>query len=207
MPSTILSYSIVADSATATGLKWDTPAAGGGITLISETVASTNSSLSLTSIPGTYKQLLLVWSGITHSGTGSQFIIRFNNSSGTYGGSAISALGSTTVGRGYNDSSINLDGATQNSPFGISANFSAGDPNAHANGKLLIDNYASTTKNKAFYTTWGYYNNAAAQYASAKIDGYFPDNTAITSIDVVRVGGSATFSNANSTTIRLYGLS
>ena len=191
----------------ATAPEWATPASGGGMTLISETVASGLSSLSLSSIPGTYKQLLLVWHGITHSGTGSRFVIRFNNSSGAYGGSAISALGATTIGRGYNHNAVELDGGTNSAPFGVSANFSASDQNAHANGQLLLDDYASTTKYKGFYTTWGYYNNSAAVYTSAKVDAYFLDTSAITSVDIVRIGGSATFSNATNTTIRLYGVS
>ncbi|NDB60722.1 hypothetical protein EB001_20095, partial [bacterium] len=48
-------YTLVADSAEATGLKWAT-ASSGGMTLISETVASANSSISFTSL-GSYKQL------------------------------------------------------------------------------------------------------------------------------------------------------
>jgi hypothetical protein len=182
-------------------------ASGGGLTLISETVASANSSLSFTGIAGSYKQLLLVWHGITHSTTGSRFIIRFNNSSGAYGGSAISALGGTTIGRGYNHNAVELDGSPNSAPFGVSANFSASDQNAHANGQLLLDNYASATKYKGFYSTWGYYNNSAAVYTSAKVDAYFLSTSAITSIDIVRVDGSATFSNATNTTIRLYGVS
>jgi len=60
---------------------WATPAAAGGMTLISETVLSANSGLNLTSIPGTYKQLLLLWFGVKHSANGSTFNLRLNNDS------------------------------------------------------------------------------------------------------------------------------
>ncbi len=69
---------LTADSTTATGLKWATPAAG-GMTLISETTASALSSLSLSSIPGTYKQLILAWSGFYHSDSATRFNLRFNS--------------------------------------------------------------------------------------------------------------------------------
>jgi hypothetical protein len=56
---------LVADSSTATGLKWDTPASGGGMTLISTTSLTSGSTATLSSIPQTYKHLLLVISDVT----------------------------------------------------------------------------------------------------------------------------------------------
>ena len=69
--------SIVADSATATGLKWDTPAAGGGMTLISTTTL-TSSSVTLSSIPTTYKNLQLIVRNYKPSVDGNGFQIRVN---------------------------------------------------------------------------------------------------------------------------------
>jgi len=179
--------------------------ASGGMTLISEQVASANSSLSFSSIAGTYKQLLLVWSGIYHSTTGSVFAIRFNNSTNTYWGNAIRAEGSTVSGAGVNSTSICISSSL--APFGESANFSTTDVNAQANGTLLIDNYASTTKYKGFNASYGYYNNAAPAYTSVNMNAANSDTAAITSIDIVRLSGSATFTNSSNTSIRLYGIS
>ena len=66
---------LAVNSSTATGLEWQTPSAG-GITLISDTVASSNSSLTLGSIPATYKELYLVWSGVYLSDNATRFDIR-----------------------------------------------------------------------------------------------------------------------------------
>jgi len=71
---------LTADSTTATGLKW-AAVASGGMTLISETVASALSSLSFSSL-GSYKQLVLIYSGIRHSDNATVFAMRFNNNSG-----------------------------------------------------------------------------------------------------------------------------
>jgi len=186
---------------------WQT-ASSGGMTLISETVASANSSLSLSSIPGTYKQLMLVWSGIYHSGTGSNFVIRFNNSSSTYWGSGLGSSSSSASAFGYNETSITKQIAGVDvSPFGTSANFSTTDVNAQANGVLIIDDYASTTKYKHFETSYGFYHNAATTYVSLKLNAANSDTAAITSIDVVRASGTATFTNRTNTSIRLYGIS
>jgi hypothetical protein len=82
VPSTILSYSIVADSAEATGLKWDTPAAGGGMTLIS-TTAMTGASITLSSIPQTYKNLNLIIRNPLPANDNVILSMRFNGDSGT----------------------------------------------------------------------------------------------------------------------------
>jgi hypothetical protein len=182
------------------------PASISGMTLIQEQTASANSGLSFTSIPSTYKQLLLMWSGIYHSTTGSQFVIRFNNDSTTqYRGNAIVAAASTVVGRSVNEVSVRA--GDDAAPFGVSANLNSTDFNLAAVGTLLVDNYASTTKVKTFFTQFGFYDNSATRYDSAQINGTFNTQTAITSIDIVRITGSATFTNITDSSIRLYGIS
>jgi hypothetical protein len=186
-----------------------TPAVpGGGMTLISETVANANSSLSFSSIPGTYKQLLLVWNGIYHSTTGSNFCIRFNNSSGVYNQSSLSGRNSTILAIGSSFSAVKLEtGGVVIAPFGQAVTNSTTDVYVQAAGHLLVDNYASTSKIKGYYTSYGYYNNSAGEWTSIKMDGSTDVTAAITSIDIVRLAGSATFTNATNTTIRLYGVS
>jgi len=55
-----------------------TPAAGGGMTLIATATPSGATSLSFTSIPGTYKHLVVMWSDVTQSAAG-YWNIRCNN--------------------------------------------------------------------------------------------------------------------------------
>jgi hypothetical protein len=57
---------------------WTTPAAGGGMTLIATATPSAASSLSFTSIPGTYKHLMLVWNNVFQSVNNQSWHITVN---------------------------------------------------------------------------------------------------------------------------------
>jgi len=71
---------LVADSTASTGLKWATPASGGGMTLISTTTATgTAGTVDLTSIPGTYKNLILTVSNYYNSVTNTGCYLRINS--------------------------------------------------------------------------------------------------------------------------------
>jgi len=59
---------LTADSAEATGLKWATPAGGGGITLLS-TTNLTSTSTTISSISGSYRNLYVIVEGVYSSGT------------------------------------------------------------------------------------------------------------------------------------------
>jgi hypothetical protein len=185
---------LTADSSTATGLKWATPSSG-GMTLISEQSASASTSIVFSSIPGTYKQIFLIWGGL-YTSDNSDFALRINNDSGSNymrmrwgvaGGSFTSASGSAT--------SIYtlITNATSSTDI-----FSSGM------GYLLIDNYSSTTKTKRFNSQRTFYNgnNTAEDYI-----GIWNSTSAITSLDIVRTGGTGTFTNMTNTSIRLYGVS
>lgn len=71
---------LTADSTTATGLKWAT-VAGGGMTVIASGTLS-GSSITISSIPQTYRNLQLVMRN-TLMGTGNAPSIRFNGDTGT----------------------------------------------------------------------------------------------------------------------------
>ena len=190
---------LTADSTTATGLKWATPAAG-GMTLISETTASSLTSLSFSSIPGTYKQLLLTWSGLSTPSESTTFFIRLNNSSSlVYAQSGLVAAGGTPA--------VSLSRNTEIGSNGLIRNATGTTLDLLPKGYLIIDNYASTTRFKNYS-----YNNSFRRPATGDdwleiIEGVFSSTSAITSIDIVRTTGSGTFNNATSTSIRLYGIS
>jgi hypothetical protein len=192
---------LVADSAEATGLKWATPASGGGMTLISETVASALTTLSLSSIPQTYKQLLLVWNGIGVSASTTQFSIRLNNNSSAVYAEAVGFMTNTNP-----DVEIGAKTSMANG-YSFASGASSANLQEKANGMLLIDNYASSTKLKFYHIETSYYDAGNTNRTFVEGSGTFNSTTAITSIDVVRLSAGGTFSNSTNTTIRLYGLS
>lgn len=180
-----------------------------GMTLISETVANANSSISFSSIPGTYKQLVLAWSGINHSTTGSDFSLRFNNDStaSAYETQGLRVRGTTIDLAANQFTSLAADFSETNTiyPFGSSTNLSFS--RTASAGYLIIDNYASTTKYKPVNVNFNYYNNSAFVYVSARNWSMWNNTSAITSLDIVRLSGTATISNTTNTSIRLYGVS
>jgi hypothetical protein len=193
---------LTADSSTATGLKWATPAAG-GITLITETVASANTSISFSSIPQTYKQLLLVWSGIYHTVADSDFVLRFNNAStSSYGEGYIVGIASVTSGQG---TGTYVAGAASWPTFGSVT--SSANLNGGSKGFLLIDNYTSTTKLKPYDFVGSYRESQVGRNYAYSGSGTFDSTSAITSLDIVRTAGTGAMTNVTNTTIRLYGLS
>jgi hypothetical protein len=190
----------------ATAPEWALPAPGGGLTLITETVASTNSSISFTGISGSYKQLLLVWQGIQHSISGSKFTIRLNNdSSALYSFTQSGIENQTATSQELNNQTDIGDATNDRVPFGLDATGST--YSLAVKGQLLIDNYASTSKFKYFDVTWGNAISSTSNNKAFRHYGTYRSTSAITSVDIVRLTGSATLSNLSDTSIRLYGIS
>jgi len=176
-------------------------AASGGMTLLSDTVASANSSISFSSL-GSYKQLLMVWSGIYHSDNTTRFNLRFNNdASNIYAQKNFGFNGSSVTCGGQNRTSVGGDALVV---FG----YGTGDstlPNT-CYGSILIDNYTSTTRSKFYNLIGAYYDNASGA-VQQNILGNYNTTTAITSLDIFRATGTGTISNVANTSIRLYGIS
>ena len=194
---------LTADSTASTGVAWAT-ASSGGMTLISETTASALSSLSLSSIPQTYKALMLVWSGIYHSTTFGEFVVRLNNNSGSNYSEIYE--GNINGNFGTGNTALTAIGATSYTmPFGRSVTGTALVD--AAKGFLYIDNYQSTTKLKTYKYETGFYQSATGNNCSVRAVGVFNSTSAISSIDIINQNNSATFSNVTNTSIRLYGVS
>jgi hypothetical protein len=193
---------LTADSSTATGVKW-AAASSGGMTLISNTVASALSSLSLSSIPSTYKNLMLTWSGINHSAANTEFNIRLNNDSGTnYDVSQVTRDGTGNYERFQTLNSISDDNYT---PFGYDVNLT--NSIYLVKGFILIENYASTSLYKNITGSWAFKPNQFSLRTTYFLNTTYKSTSAINSIDIIRTTGTATFSNAANTSIRLYGIS
>jgi hypothetical protein len=207
-------YTLVADSAEATGLKWAAAASGGGMTLISEQTASASSSITFGSISGSYKQLLLVWSGIYVSALGNVFSLRFNNDSGgnysVFDGQ-MTDYPINTGGSGAKDGSNSSTDATDtvnfsNGPFGYNTTGSS-NYNQQSMGTCLIDNYSSTSKYKYYAVDWCHHIDGTTTGVSSQVKAVYKSTSAITSLDIFRQTGAGTFSNNTNTSIRLYGIS
>jgi hypothetical protein len=194
---------LLAVNSGATAPEWVAAPESGGITLITETTASALSSLVFSSIPSTYKELLLVWDGLTCSDASTRFEIRLNNNSGTVYFNKLFAF--TASGTLTTNSGESL-GANENATMAM-VNTNPSNLDQRWAGTLRIYNYSSATKKKRYdYQTAGY-NNSTGAPRGGSIIGTFDDTTAISSIDIFRGNGSGTFSNATNTSIRLYGIS
>jgi hypothetical protein len=186
---------------------WATPAGGGGFTLISEVSASAASAISFTSISGSYKHLVLVWDGLQHSTTGSDFTTRLNNdATALYQNRTFGANGSTLVNNaGASELSMGTAFGGGFSLMGTSANVSSSNVNAPM-GTLWIYDYASASKFKQYQALGGFYNNTATSHTNYTVNGIYSSTTAVTRLDIVRLSGSATLTNNADTSIRLYGV-
>jgi hypothetical protein len=184
---------LTADSSTATGLKWATAAAG-GMTLISTTNLATLSTVTLSSIPSTYKNLYIVFRNVVTNTIEQQTYMRFN--------------GDTTANRHIDrDSTVWYDGATgtfnetrittkvfsQRTVSGTDLNL----------GTYEIFDYANTSTWKALLgrVVQTNYNNKAV-VMTQQVTGVYNQTTAISSLQIFPASG--TFESG---TVLLYGVS
>jgi hypothetical protein len=183
---------------------WATPAAGGGLTLITEQVLSASTGYQFTGL-GSYKQLLLVWSGLTESGSGDWDLRLNNDSSATVYNTAGLGAYNTTIWQ--NQAAGSSLCSPSNAPLFTQGGYNPTEYYSNGMGELYIDNYTSSTKLKRY---WGFTTFRDGPDNSKKymtFNGIYNDVTAITTLDIVRLSGSATMSNAANTSIRLYGIS
>lgn len=181
---------LTADSTTATGLKWATAASGGGWTELA-TGSITTSNISLTSISGSYKQLILILREFAVSSGGANILMRLNGETGYEYQNMDAATGT------YD--------STQNSITIIgSVDTTAGDDNFT---QITFLDYANTvTKKMCLITTMAgrngldhyqqNYRNAAAAFNGSPLGG------AITSISIFTSTGTL----ASSGNYYLYGV-
>jgi hypothetical protein len=178
----------VADSTASTGLKWATPASGGGMTLLSTTTLS-GTSTTVSGISGSYLNLYLVFERITQNTTGGYF--RMN-------------LGAASLSQynGVKDSTgtafVNSGGVAFVSPFGTNTPNSGYELFGIAN----IYNYASTTTNnfKSVLTLGGSFSGAGS--FGPTINTAFLDNSAALSSIKFDYSNGGTISG----TVKIYGV-
>jgi hypothetical protein len=181
---------LVADSAETTGLKWATPAAGGGLTLLSTTTCS-GAATTVSSISGSYKHLFIEIYGVTWD-TGESALAFNTNLTSSLAWLAIKPTNLVAFNAVATDVSPINDGV-QN-PKRTGAN------NYHS---LTIYNYASTSDYKNFQL-YGCYEGGDAGNPNRLINfsGGASSDTAINSFTWKTASGY----NMTAGTIKVYGV-
>lgn len=166
---------LTADSSTATGLKWATPVTGGMTLLSTTTLSSTSTTIS--SISGSYNDLIVYFNGIT-SDTASYTSINPNstNNISTYQGTGVDASVATQRSSTIYMNSIDYYIKT------------TGGENAFV---LQISNYASTTALKPFSIYGRYVDNGNTVRPSFFMGG-IATTSAISSLQISKASGSFT---------------
>ena len=194
---------LTADSTAAAGVKWATPSSGGGggaWTLISTTTLAAAGTFDVSSIPGTYNDLLLVAiiRGTNSSGA-DNILMRFNNdsTSGHYASQYLQNVGTTAAaGQFANANRITLPGSfpANTAPAGV-----------YAASQIWLPGYASTSWQKMVYVpAAGYLTDVAL--AGAMLSSAVGIWNQTTAINRVSLFGSGTTNLATGSQLRIYGI-
>ena len=189
---------LTADSAETAGVKW-AAAASGGMTLIATATPSGATTVSFTSIPSTYKHLLVVVADAYNSATDTSWSLRFNNSSSNYHWAGIATFGSNDAGAGDSDNALPGLGYHAHAPISRTSTVSTAYYR-HARSDIWIYRYAESENKSVMWRTAGW--NSGSGHSTALCFGQWRDTTAIDRVDLVR--------NSTQTvtgTIYLYGVS
>lgn len=181
---------------------WAT-ASSGGMTLITETNASAATSISFTSIAGTYKHLLVVWSSVyqSASSTSAYWGVRLNNDSTskyTYQGVVLS---NDTLLASHQPITTRFGDGNDAAPIPTTTNIS-GDYDLQASGKMMIFDYAGNDKKVVQWQSMGGLASSGAAYGPVHETGVYNSTSAITQIDFVRNSTQTCTGN-----FKLYGVS
>jgi hypothetical protein len=178
---------LTADSTAATGMKWATVAASGGMTLLSTTTLS-GASTTISSISGSYKQLVAYIYGVNGTSTGYEMIIEPNGTSSICTGVFMQNQNSVAAVSYRTASSISISALSKNTTNNATT--------------LVIDNYASSTNYKPFQYYGFVENSGGAGVQACELAGAIISNTAVSSLKFSCLV-TGTF---NAGTVLLYGV-
>jgi len=136
-------HTLVADSAEATGLKWQAPASSGGMTVLASGSMPTGGTvLDLTSISGSYNHLQLVMRNLRFNGAYGMDIRVNNKTTGIYQRTMITSAGAT-----FNNETGNADTGVLTQGFTMT--------NGAEPATIIVDilDYTNTTAYKIINTT------------------------------------------------------
>jgi len=186
----------------ATAPEWKTISSG-GYTLLSTVNASAATSVSFTSISGSYKHLFLTWADAGSDSSATYWSIRINNDSNTnrhqFRGWRVTS--DPTAIAGINDRSTLLGNSTTSAPIGpVEGSGSTTSYNGY--GGMWFYNYADTSDQKHGFWQAMTGNANNGQFEANMVNWLYNQTTAITQIDFVR-SSTQTITG----TFRLYGVS
>jgi len=161
---------------------WATPSSGGLTVIDTSTVANTSTTLTISSIPATYKHLLVVGVGLQTSGTNDgDLFVRVNGDSGNnYTLQRMHIITSTVSGYG----SASISGISCMGSMARTADSAA----SLGEVAIYIYNYASTSNYKAIIAQGGSMNNGATTWVSSR--GTWRNTAAVTSVSLVDANGT-----------------
>jgi hypothetical protein len=181
---------------------WTTPAGGGGLTLIATGTPSAATTVSFTSIPTTYKHLVVRWFGVLMSNTNGYWRARVNGDTGSKYAWHYVYQDNESNGAGRSSGLVTAFGADASAGAVIPRTTTSGTAyNQQGAGAITIFDYADTSLTRNLQSfSWG---DATGDVLLSQVDGYYSSTgTAITSIDFVR-GSTETITG----TFFLYGVS
>jgi hypothetical protein len=169
---------VLAVNSGATAVEWVTPSAGGGLTLIATTSMS-GSSVTVSSIPSTYKHLMVVFQKVWYNSNDYPMQFRFNSdTSSNYYWRGLRAYNGAVDALGSQGTLFEPNIKTRN----------AADNNLNAFATFNLYNYTTTTgKGYDFNAFWAD-SGGTAGYST--FYGNYYNTSAISSITVIAAGQS-----------------
>ena len=189
---------LMADSSTATGLKWGTPASG-GMTLITTTTWDNTVGTYTYSSLGSYKSIVFVGQNLQHSNAAasSEWNMRFNGSTGNdYGMSLMQMNGTSYSGTATANQGNKI---ILSVPAGSMMGASGGGANFDGDCIIQVPDYGSGQFKGAFWSGGSCQDGTRCMTVGT---GHFSSTSAITSITLFMTTG-----NFKSGTMRVYGVS
>jgi hypothetical protein len=169
---------VLAVNSGASAVEWITPSAGGGLTLIATTNMS-GSSVTVSSIPSTYKHLMIVFKKVYYNSNDYPIQFRFNSdSSNSYYWQGLRSYNASVDPTGSNGTQFEPNIKTRN----------AADNYLNMFGSFNLYNYTTTTPKG--YDSRFYWADSGGTKGQTIADGTYYNTSAISSITVIAAGQS-----------------
>jgi hypothetical protein len=169
---------------------WTTPAGGGGLTALGTVTASAGTALEFTSIPTTYKHLLVRWQGVYQSTTTGYWNVRVNGDTGSaYIWQTTSFVNNLGAGGDKSKTATTFGGPNSNTAVIPRTSSTSTNYDEHSAGSIVFYDYADTSLRRSIQSSaWAQgVGGDTSGVIWSNVNGYYASTgTAITSITFVR---------------------